>query len=64
MDCTFKIDLANSDDQNLYVDIPGRASVCILVNERGVSVKVYSANVSDSPAAACSTNWERLMSDH
>jgi hypothetical protein len=57
---TFKVDTANSDDTHFYVDIPGRASVCIQVTDEGVIIDLFDAHVQDYSVATCGATWDEI----
>ena len=48
---TFLLDEGASDEESLFVDIHGRASVVIENGVNGISVFIYSLQASDRPAA-------------
>jgi len=50
---TFKIDDCNSDEEYLYVDIPGYGTVCIKVQEgEGIVVDIFSLFIEDELVAS------------
>ena len=60
MQDTFHIDTANSDNERMYVDIKGCASVCIIVTDEGVIVDLYPAHITDGPTATMGATWAEI----
>ena len=46
----FRIDEQSSDEDNLYVDIPGMGSVVICATEEGISVIIYPVDDAEQQA--------------
>ena len=64
MSDTFEIDDANSDEERLYVDVTGIATVCIeIADDGGVNVEVYPASVLVAPVAQCRATVTDLKGD-
>ncbi len=60
----FNIDRANSDDENLYVDIPGRGMTAIVtITDEGVGVYLYPLRVADKPLASVHASTEDAMGE-
>ena len=49
---TFVIDENNSDQEYLYVDIPGKGTVVIKSQDNGIVVDIFPLQVSDAPVAS------------
>jgi hypothetical protein len=60
MTANFKVDEANCDETHFYVDIPGRASVCIQIAAEGVIVDLYDAKVTNSCVATLGATWDEI----
>jgi len=56
----FKIDETNSDEDCLYVDVPGRASIAIQITDEGIIVDLYDAQIQNSSVATCGATWDEI----
>lgn len=56
----FEVDWDNSDEDRLYIDIPGRASVCIVLTDEGVIVDLFDANIQLEAVATMGATWEEI----
>lgn len=57
---TYMIDDANSDDEYLYIDIAGGASLCVKTTDEGIIVDLYPAQVADSSIATMGATWAEI----
>ncbi len=57
----FRVDTANSDDEYLYVDVFGGATICIKRTDEGVIVDMYSSAVKDDAVATMGATWNEII---
>lgn len=62
-DKVWQIDTLASDEEYLWVDIPGRATVCIQAGDDGLTVELYDPQVQDGPVTETYATWGELCGD-
>jgi hypothetical protein len=60
---TFRIDDANSNDEELWIDLPGRASVKVGLEDTGISVSILRAVGDMGEVASTSVSFDTLYQD-
>jgi hypothetical protein len=60
---SFHIDNINSDDDSLFVDIPGVGTVCIRKDSDALHIDVFRLHVSDAPVVSLKVDYEKLLED-
>ena len=58
---SFTIDTTSSDDERLYIDILGGATVCIIRTDEGIVVDLFSAHVQDDAVMSIWATWAELL---
>ena len=56
----YNIDKVNSNEEYLYIDLPGIGSVQIKREEEGIVVDIYPLRVADEPVASTWASFNEL----
>lgn len=58
---SFHVDQSNSDDESLFVDIPGVGTVILQKGSDSLTVSVFPLHVSDNPVAEFEVAYGKLL---
>lgn len=61
---TFRIDKARSDEEYLFVDVEGIATICIKCDDEGIAVDIYPLHAAGDPVASTWASYNELTDEN